>query len=281
MVTSEHANSPAAEIIRQAAKAGEPDRYLAATLAPAAVRGDLITLAAFLAETGRIGRDVRDPAIGEIRIRWWRDALDAGRNGTPSGNPIADAFANVVVRHKLSQDAIHGLFDANVHGLYGDPPPSVEALRQELVLKEAVAFRFAAQILGAGPDVSTSTPASASPCDDAGAAYGLARLGRHLPYALAAGRMPLPPEWTCDNQLDMRAAMVHLATLSRTRLERVKGGWHTMSIELKTALMPVALVEPYLRVLEKPGHDAAHDVADVAPLVRVSRIAVAHFRGRL
>jgi 15-cis-phytoene synthase len=263
-------------LIRQAAKDGEPDRYLAATLAPAEVRDDLITLAAFLAEIGRIGRDVSDPRIGEIRVQWWRDALDAGRNGALSGNPIADRFADVVVRHKLSQDAIHGLLDANVHGLYGGAPPSVAALQQDLILREAAAFQFAAHILGAAPGRD-----NAGMCDDAGLAYGLARLGRHVPYALAFGREPLPPQWTVDSQSEMRAAVVHLATLSRACLERVKGGWHDASMELKSALLPVALVEPYLRVLEKPGHDAAHDVADVAPLVRVGRIALAHFRGRL
>ena len=63
--------------IIDAAQAGEPDRYLAALLAPE--RG-----APGAAGAGRIRcRDrahpvwlVREPAMGDIRLQWWRDALE-------------------------------------------------------------------------------------------------------------------------------------------------------------------------------------------------------------
>jgi hypothetical protein len=61
------------EAVRASARLNAPDRYYAALFAPAAVRDDLIALAAFCGEIARIGRQVSEPVMGEIRITWWRD----------------------------------------------------------------------------------------------------------------------------------------------------------------------------------------------------------------
>ena len=279
-MSGDRANLSMTNIIRQAAKAGEPDRYLAALLAPAGVRDDLVTLAAFLAEIGRIAFDVSDPVLGEIRIQWWRDALQAGKSASFSGNPIADAFADVATRHNFRSEALEGCLDAHAHSLYSAPPPDVEALRQELILKEGTAFAFAAQILG----VTHKMP-SAATIENAGIAFGLARLGLRLPYALARGRMPLPPDWidgsVTPNPAELKKAMSDLTSEARSRLSCVMEDGHDKHQKLKTALLPLALVEPYLRVLQKPGHDVARHPGDVAPLTRAVKIALAHFRGRL
>ena len=69
-----------AETIAAAARAGEPDRYLAALLSPAPARPALLALAAFSAEIGRVPFvAANEPAIGEIRLQWWREALDPAR----------------------------------------------------------------------------------------------------------------------------------------------------------------------------------------------------------
>ena len=61
------------------AREGEPDRYLAALLAPAPEREALLALAAFAAELTRIPlRVVQEPMMGEIRLEWWRTALASG-----------------------------------------------------------------------------------------------------------------------------------------------------------------------------------------------------------
>jgi 15-cis-phytoene synthase len=263
-------------VIRQAARSGEPDRYLAATLAPPVVRDDLVALAAFLAEIGRIAHEVSDPKLGEIRIEWWREALQSSRDGILSGNPIADAFGAVVDRHGLSHHGIEGLLDAHVHGLYPAPPGDTAALQLETALREGTAFELAAKILG-----DDSGDGAAPVIEAAGIAYGLATLGLRLPYSLAKGRMPLPEAWAGADPAAMMGPMQNLVRESRAQLAYVKRSWGGMSAPLKAALLPLALVEPYLRVLEKPGHDPAHDVEDIAPLQRITKIAVAYFRGRL
>ena len=81
------------EAVRAAARELDYDRYLAALLAPRRARDDLMALAAFHGEIARIPLTVREPAIGDIRLQWWRDALRTPA-GTATGNPVADAHAS-------------------------------------------------------------------------------------------------------------------------------------------------------------------------------------------
>jgi 15-cis-phytoene synthase len=48
----------------------------------------------------------------------------------------------------------------------------------------------------------------------------------------------------------------------------------------RVAFLPLALVEPYLRAIERSGHAWLREEARIAPLTRVCRIAAAHVFGR-
>ena len=64
---------------------GDPDRWRAAMLAPAAVRPGLFALYAFNLEVARAPWLASEPALAAIRLAWWREALDeittTGRRG--------------------------------------------------------------------------------------------------------------------------------------------------------------------------------------------------------
>ena len=75
-VTGEPGGVPAQagiDAVIAAARAGEPDRYLAALLAPPALRPALLALAAFSAEIRRIPLLVHEPAMAAIRAGIYRD----------------------------------------------------------------------------------------------------------------------------------------------------------------------------------------------------------------
>ncbi len=265
--------------IRDVARASEPDRYLAALLSPRAVRDDLIALAAFAGELGRIPTQVREPMPGEIRVQWWRDAVHAGVTGTKSGNPIADAFAETVQRHDLPLARIGDMLDAHAHALYSAPPADDAALRLELDLNEGTLFWLAVKILGAKDTEFTRTL-----IENAAHAYGLARLGLNLPHSLARGRVPLPQSYvpSADEPSDTwRPAIAKLCRDSRTDMAKVKMHFSQASPALQAALLPLALVEPYLKALEKAAHDPVRDLAEIAPLTRLWRLSFAHWRGRM
>ena len=86
----------------------DPDRYLTARLAPKPSRPALITLYAFNAELARICDAVSEPALGEIRLQWWRDALDGADTDVKTGAPLADALMQTIRAHELPKPLLLG-----------------------------------------------------------------------------------------------------------------------------------------------------------------------------
>ena len=140
------------QAVRASARINALDRYYAALFAPAAIRNDLIALAAFSGEIARIGRQVNEPAVGEIRIAWWRDALLAAELGAASGNPVLDVFAAVVKRHALSSERIEDFLNAHAEALYSDAPADDGALNRRLRAIDGTPLALAAKILGVAVD---------------------------------------------------------------------------------------------------------------------------------
>lgn len=266
-----------ASTVRDAAHSGAPDRYVSALLAPRPVREDLVAIAAYSAEIERVLQHVSDPRIGEIRLQWWRDALSAGSRGERSGHPVADAVSTAIQRHALPLALFDDHLDAVAHSFYADPPADDEQLSLALQMTEGTLFTLAAHILGA-----KEFDASRGIGRDAALAYGLAKLGLSLPYALAHGHVPLPPSLAPEGNIpDWRGSMEKLCDRSRLHLKHVRSAYAAEPEAVKTALLPVALVEPYLRVLTRGSHDFARDITDIAPLRRTWRLVTTHIRGRI
>ncbi|MBS0411127.1 MAG: squalene/phytoene synthase family protein [Proteobacteria bacterium] len=98
------------EVVRR----GDPDRWLASRLiADAQARADVVALLAFDLELARAPRRASNALVGEIRLTWWREALDETFAGRPvRRHPTALALADVVRRHGLPREALEGLIDA-------------------------------------------------------------------------------------------------------------------------------------------------------------------------
>ena len=59
------------------------DRYLTTLFAPAERRAMLLALYAFNFEVAKLREVTREPLIGQIRLQWWRDAIDKIYGGAP------------------------------------------------------------------------------------------------------------------------------------------------------------------------------------------------------
>lgn len=73
----------------------DPDRWLSSRfVADPAARADLIALYALDHELARIARIVSDPLMGEIRLSWWREGLEAIAAGEPPrAHPVLRAIS--------------------------------------------------------------------------------------------------------------------------------------------------------------------------------------------
>src|SRR5205085_6929500 len=119
-------------------------------------------------------------------------------------------------------------------------------------------------------------------------AWGRGGLWAARPPASAGGRLPLPQSRldaanvssqellsgdSGSNTADMLAGFCAEA---RKYLATSRQHVANLPRNMRVAFLPLALVETYLRALERPGRDVLRTPAEIAPLARVCRIAAAH-----
>ena len=280
--------SPLDDAVVASARSGEPDRYLAALLAPPDARPHLLALAAFASELARVPSLVtREPAMGEIRLQWWRDALAAPDPGARTGNPVADAVRVAMHRCNLPPALLLDAIDAHEVDLALQPMPDDAALATYLWMREGALFALAAGVLGHEPGADVQEAAVAC-----GRAYGLARLLLGMPQALSLGHLLLPQSrldacnvssqelLSGEGGANVAALFAGMCAEAREVLATSRKYVANLPRRVRVAFLPLALVETYLRALERPGRDVLRSPAEIAPLTRVWRIAAAHWFGR-
>lgn len=100
-------------------RGADPDRWLATRfIADPLARADVVTLYAYDAELARAPRASTNPLIAEIRLTWWREALDEIFDGGPvRRHPVAEGLAGVVRRRGLPRELLEAMIDARMEAL--------------------------------------------------------------------------------------------------------------------------------------------------------------------
>ena len=201
---------------------------------------------------------VSEPALGEIRFQWWREVL-AGEGGGEA-NPIAAALLDTMARFGLSRDRLIALIDARLFDLYDAPMPSVAALETYAKATASSLFQLAASIL----DPSAAAQGAA---EHAGIAYALTGLLRALPWHLAAGQVYIPRDILAaqglkpedlrlgSDNLALLVALANMRALTRRHIHAFAAIPAGSAGKAALAFLPIALCEPYLREMERPGYD--------------------------
>jgi len=145
----------------------DPDRWLSSRLvADPAARADVLAIYAYDYELARAPRVASNSLLGEIRLTWWREALDEiFEQRAVRMHPTAQALAQAVRAHDLPRAPLEAMIDARYRELDATPMTAAEALEWARETAGAAAG-LAARIL----DAATDTEAAAA----AGAAWALA-----------------------------------------------------------------------------------------------------------
>jgi phytoene synthase len=182
---SEHPGDDLDDTVRRA----DPDRWLASRfIADPQARADVIALYAFEHVLARVPAMVSEPLMGEIRLTWWREALDeiyAG--GAVRSHPVSLALAGAVLRRGLDRTPLDEMIAARFGDL--DAAPFTD---------EAEILAYADQTAGALMQASAEAlgaPAGFDPARYAGLAYGLSELARRRAIG---GKTRLPDALTPD-----------------------------------------------------------------------------------
>lgn len=122
------------------------DRYLATLYAPPAARAGLFALHALDLEMAEVTRSTTEPMLGQIRLAWWREQLQALDAGGRPAQPVLAALAAHLLPTGISGASLEPLEDAWLALLDEDIEAHAKA-RGRL-------FTAAAEVLLLGTDAS-------------------------------------------------------------------------------------------------------------------------------
>jgi phytoene synthase len=235
----------------------ERDLWLASLFAPAAARPHLNALNAFSYEVSRIRDVVRSPIAGQMRLAWWREAIEGERDGEAAANPVAAALLETIGRFNLPRKAFVDLLAAREFDLFDDPMPTLNDLAGYCGETSSLPIRLAMLILGEGRDLGGAEAAG-----HAGVAVAITALLRALPRHASRGQVYLPLDVLARHGLTaadviargegVGAALAELRAYARERLRDAMAA--PQAPELRPALLPLAVVPLYLAAMDRPTY---------------------------
>lgn len=258
---------------------GDPDRYWASLFAPTDKRPFLHALYAFSFEIARVRDSVREAMVGEIRLQWWRDALQGEARGDVRANPVAAALDDTIVRFRLPRQALVDLIDARVFDLYDDLMPSLNDLEGYCGETSSRLIRLASIVLANGQDTGGADAAG-----HAGVAYAVTGLLRAFPWHARSGQVYIPQDILARHGVvredivkgrggpGLVAALADLRAIARRHLQQARTLKGAVPPEVRPAFQPLALVEPYLKAMERRGYDPFTSAVDIPQWRRLAAL---------
>jgi phytoene synthase len=214
----------------------DEDRWLASRFAPARVRARLMALYAVNYEIARGAEVVRTAPLGDIRLAWWREALDEIHDGkAPRAHPALEAYARAHNETPYLRMPWAAMFAARGLDLEPAPFASLAAITRYVDATAGGLMRLA--VAACDPAASGHAVAAITP---AARAWGLTGLLRAAPIWAAHGRSLLP------------AGVAEGDVVSAAASAYAEVGRAPLPAGIFPALGYGALVPLYLRALEKP-----------------------------
>lgn len=179
------------------------DRILALSYVNARVRPALEALWSLDAALAAVLSSGRDPLLSQIKLAWWRDALEALDRAPPPGEPALEAVARHVLPHGITGSELAGM-ERGWTLLLTPDPLTPEELATYAATRGGLLFALSARLLdGASRSVGAG-----------GEAWALIDLARHsgsevdAEAAIAAARSKSLGQWpTRLRPLGMLAAL--------------------------------------------------------------------------
>lgn len=155
----------------------DPDRWLSSRfIGDESRRADVIAIYAYDHELARAPKVASNPLLGEIRLTWWREALDEIYEGRPvRHHPTAQALAAAVAGHGLPREPLEAMIDARYREL-GAVPMTPDERRD-----------WAKGTAGRAAEVAVRLLDATAPAERAVSAGAVWALGRAEPALAEAG----------------------------------------------------------------------------------------------
>jgi NADH dehydrogenase [ubiquinone] 1 alpha subcomplex assembly factor 6 len=278
----EHPSSIAAIVRRW-----DRDRFQTALFAPAGCRDALFALYAFNCEIARVRERVTEPALGHIRLEWWRERIAAAYAGAPPPrHPVCEALTQVIGIFAPARAHFERMLETRAADLGDASPANLAALEEYAEGTSSRLVNLALEVLGA------RDPAAAEAGTHAGIAYALAgllrapsaaaRLGRPIiPVEIAARRGLGPEDWQARRSTPaLRAAIAEVAAAAASHLSAARRLRAAVPGSALAAMLPTVIAARTLDRLAAAGHDPFDPALARADPWQSWRLALAALRRR-
>jgi len=243
-------------------RAHDSDRYQTALFAPADRREALFALYAFNYEIARVREGVTQPMLGQIRLQWWREVVDAAYAGVPPRpHVVAEPLAAAIRQSALTREYLDRMIDTRERDLADAPPATLAALEEYAEGTSGTLLCLALEVLGE-PGAAARIAAR-----EVGIGYALAGLMRALPFHARTGRRYVPVDTAERAGLDpedyaglraspgLRAAVAEIAEAAAAHLQAARAYRGEMPRSARAALLPAIVAERVLVRLKHAGYD--------------------------
>ncbi|MBI1179233.1 MAG: squalene/phytoene synthase family protein [Alphaproteobacteria bacterium] len=235
------------------------DRYLTVLHARTKDRPALFALFAFNIEIAKTREVVSEPALGEIRLQWWRETVEQLYAGHCREHDVVRALQEVMLERQLPKSALIDLIDAREADLYDEQPKSLAALETYAERTGGGIQALAALSLGASNGALEAAR-------HVGIAWALTGLVRALPYHLRQGRVYVPSDLMVEEGLvdplrpdaeqseALSRILRRIGDRARVHLVCARGKAGGVSSVVKPVLRLACLADGYLACLERSGY---------------------------
>jgi phytoene synthase len=262
-------------------RSSDPDRYIATLFAPAEKRPLLFALYALNHELGHVAEAAREPMMAEIRLQWWRDALEEARAGKPRGHDVLQGMTAVFAKADVPQETLDAMIGARSLDVSGETVADIAVLESYADATSGNLMRLAARILGEEADEMAG---------EAGIAYALAGILRAVPFHAARRKLFLPLDLLKAESLDAddvfagreipKIKHVFGAVAARAREHLARARSLTKPDKSLAAFLPASAIPAYLKLMTKRGFNPFRDRTDIPMHRRQLAMLRASFRGR-
>lgn len=237
------------------------DRFLTCLFAPADRREALYALYAFNLEVAKVREAVTEPVMGQIRLQWWREAIEEIYQGGGRAHQVAEPLAQAIRAHNLSHSTFERLLEARERDLDDVPITGIPELEVYAEGTSATVTALALELLDARGEAEQAAG------HHVGIAWALTGLLRAMPFHARAGRILLPEGLLHQYGVDpadilagrppaqLPKVVERIALRASHHLKEARShrrGVHRRAIP---ALLPAILADAYLKRLARRGYD--------------------------
>jgi phytoene synthase len=283
---AEEALAEARRACGEQARANDRERFLCSLFASEPARSDLWALLAFNVEIARTRETVSEPTLGEIRLQWWREAIDAAYAGNARPHPVLRALTAAIGRAHPPRERFERLLHVRQHDLYDEAIPDMAALEDYAEATSGELSILALAFLG------VEDPVACKAARQVGTAWALTGLVRATPFLARGRRLLLPadlltagnvsPESVFQGRPDpgLRSVLRAVAERVRTLLCEARAVRRAVPRTALPALLPARLADRHLARLEAADFDVFTGLVAANPAATTALLWWAHARAR-